>query len=121
MRAAGMECGLEDIGTRGSGGVTPYCFVLNTLFEVSMYCNGSNCSWYYLSASDQLDSMTTVSTTQESMIVGCSYTSSCCTGSFSAEMALTVVEKTINDSNRLGMPVCYTPIRAHVITPVVKV
>lgn len=55
MRAAGMECGLEDIGTRGPGGVTPYCFVLNTLFEVSVCCNGSKCSWYYLFASDQLD------------------------------------------------------------------
>ena len=53
------------------------------------------------------------------MLVGCTYTSSCCTGAYSAEMALAVVEKTINESGLLGddLHVSYTTIRAHVMAP----
>jgi len=50
---------------------------------------------------------------QDSLLTSISKTSSSCTGSFSGEMALAVVEKTVNRSNLLNAPLHYTPIRAH--------
>ena len=48
------------------------------------------------------------------MLTSVSLTSSSCTGSYSGEMALAVVEKTINDSQVLDIPVTFTPLRCHV-------
>ncbi len=51
---------------------------------------------------------------QDSMLVRMGLTSSACTGSYSGEMALAVVEKTVNDSKRLDETVYFTPVRCHV-------
>lgn len=48
------------------------------------------------------------------MLTGVGFTSSACTGSYSGEMALSLVEKTVNDSKMLDIPVFFTPIRCHV-------
>ena len=50
---------------------------------------------------------------QESLLTSVRYTSSSCTGSFSGEMALAVVEKTVNRSGVLDRPLCYTPVQCH--------
>lgn len=48
-----------------------------------------------------------------SMLTSVLYTSSSCTGSFSGEMALAVVERTINNSNMLDIPLRFIPVQAH--------
>ena len=50
---------------------------------------------------------------EESFLGSVTFTSSSCTGSFSGEMALAVVEKTINKSGILQFPVFMTPLRCH--------
>ena len=47
---------------------------------------------------------------QESMLVTVTKTSSACTGAFTAEMSLSVVEKTINDDGYIR-PVSFTPVK----------
>lgn len=55
---------------------------------------------------------------KDSMLTTVNYTSSSCTGSFSGEMALAVVERTVNESKVLDIPLFFTPIHAHVMSPV---
>lgn len=52
--------------------------------------------------------------TQASMLVSTTRTSSSCTGIFTAEMALAVVEKTVNESQALSQPVSYRPVCVYV-------
>ena len=47
------------------------------------------------------------------MLARVSYTSSSCTGAYTGEMALAVIEKTVNESGQLPMPVMFSPVRAH--------
>lgn len=54
-----------------------------------------------------------VTIAQESMLTTVKCTSSSCTGSFSGEMALAVVEKTINRSGKLDQPVSFMPVQCH--------
>ncbi|CAE7232731.1 unnamed protein product [Symbiodinium sp. CCMP2592] len=50
---------------------------------------------------------------QESMLSRVIYTSSSCTGAYTGEMALAVIEKTINESGQLRLPVVFSPVRVH--------
>ena len=50
---------------------------------------------------------------QDSMLANITYTSSCCTGAYTGEMTLAVLERTINQSKQLARPVVYTPARVH--------
>ena len=53
--------------------------------------------------------------TQASMLTTVRRTSSCCTGAFTGEMSLAVVERTVNtcSKTKLGVPVSYQPLKAH--------
>jgi len=49
------------------------------------------------------------------MLFSVQHTSSSCTGSFSGEMAMAVVERTVNDSGRVkDRKVFFQPVRCHV-------
>ena len=52
---------------------------------------------------------------QASMLMTVRRTSSCCSGAFTAEMGLAVVERTVNECSRevLGLPIEYHPVFAH--------
>ena len=50
---------------------------------------------------------------QESLLTSVTWTSSSCTGSFSGEMALAVVEKTVNQSGLMDRQAFFSPVRCH--------
>lgn len=104
MRSAGLECCLPSFGATSTGGEVELFFVADPHFAMSMNQNSNRTALNSLALKQQ-----------ESMLCTTSLTSSCCTGAFSGEMALAVVEKTVNDSKRLNVPIGFTTVRCHVM------
>ena len=51
--------------------------------------------------------------TQDSLLRTTTRTSSTCTGAYTSEMSLAVIQKTINESKALSFNVCFRPVSAH--------
>ena len=50
---------------------------------------------------------------QESLLTNTVKVSSSCTGAYTSEMTLAVIEKTINDTSVLSSPVMFQPVSCH--------